>query len=141
MLYNIVLIALVSVSVVLIGLILIQHGKGADAGAAFGSGASGTVFGSQGSSNFLTKTTGILATLFFVLSMALAVIAAQQNRQTEAVTDEFTQTEQKKQQVESDVPVAEPAEQQPVSDVPVADVPKTKTKKSETKKTVVPEKK
>jgi preprotein translocase subunit SecG len=61
----------------LVGLILIQHGRGADAGAAFGSGASGTVFGAQGSGSFLTRTTAILATLFFLTSMALAYFAAQ----------------------------------------------------------------
>jgi len=61
----------------LIGLILIQHGKGADAGAAFGSGASSTVFGARGSGSFLTRLTAILATLFFLTSMALAYFAAQ----------------------------------------------------------------
>lgn len=123
MLYNIILIALVTVSVVLIGLILIQHGKGAEAGAAFGGGASGTVFGSEGSGSFLTKATGVLATLFFVLSLSLAYIAAQQSRQASVTTDEFAPTEQK-QQVESDIPVAETSkEAEVVSDVPVADVP------------------
>ena len=61
----------------LIGLILIQHGKGADAGAAFGSGSSSTVFGAQGSASFLSRTTGALATLFFMTSMALAYFAMQ----------------------------------------------------------------
>jgi preprotein translocase subunit SecG len=61
----------------LIGLILIQHGKGADAGAAFGSGASATVFGARGSGSFLTRVTAIMATLFFLTSMALAYYAAQ----------------------------------------------------------------
>ncbi|MFC1603369.1 preprotein translocase subunit SecG [Pseudomonadota bacterium] len=61
----------------LIGLVLIQHGKGADAGAAFGSGASSTVFGSQGSGSFLTRATAILATLFFATSLALAYFAMQ----------------------------------------------------------------
>lgn len=122
MIYNFILIALVVVSVVLIGLILIQHGKGAEAGAAFGGGASGTVFGSQGSSNFLTKTTGFLATLFFILSLTLAFIAAQQNKETATATDEFAPTEQT-QQSESDVPVVETIEQQAADDVPVADVP------------------
>jgi protein translocase, SecG subunit len=65
MLYNVLLIILIVVSVAMIVLILMQQGKGADAGAAFGSGASGTVFGSQGSANFLSRTTGILATIFF----------------------------------------------------------------------------
>ncbi len=61
----------------LIGLILIQHGRGADAGAAFGSGASSTVFGAQGSGSFLTRSTAIIATLFFLTSMTLAYFAAQ----------------------------------------------------------------
>jgi preprotein translocase subunit SecG len=61
----------------LVGLILIQHGKGADMGAAFGSGSSATVFGSRGASNFLSRTTAILATLFFVTSLALAYFAMQ----------------------------------------------------------------
>ncbi|WP_240905762.1 preprotein translocase subunit SecG [Thiorhodococcus mannitoliphagus] len=54
-----------------------QHGKGADAGAAFGSGASSTVFGAQGSGSFLTRLTAIIATLFFLTSMGLAFFAAQ----------------------------------------------------------------
>lgn len=61
----------------LIGLVLIQHGKGADAGAAFGSGASATVFGARGSGNFLSRATAVLATLFFLTSMALAYFASQ----------------------------------------------------------------
>ncbi|MCK7574894.1 MAG: preprotein translocase subunit SecG [Chromatiales bacterium] len=67
----------VFLSLGLIGLVLIQHGKGADAGAAFGSGASATVFGAQGSGSFLTRFTAILATLFFLTSMALAYYATQ----------------------------------------------------------------
>ncbi|MCK4743323.1 MAG: preprotein translocase subunit SecG [Sulfuriflexus sp.] len=62
----------VIIAVILIGLILVQHGKGADAGAAFGSGASSTVFGSQGSASFLTRLTAGLATAFFLTSLALA---------------------------------------------------------------------
>jgi preprotein translocase subunit SecG len=61
----------------LIGLVLLQHGKGADAGAAFGSGASATVFGARGSGSFLSRSTAILATLFFLTSIALAYFAAQ----------------------------------------------------------------
>jgi preprotein translocase subunit SecG len=56
----------------MIGLILIQHGKGADMGAAFGSGSSGSLFGATGSSNFLSRTTAILATVFFVATLSLA---------------------------------------------------------------------
>lgn len=61
----------------LVGLILIQHGKGADAGAAFGSGASATLFGSQGSTSFLSRITAVLATLFFVTCLSLAYFSIQ----------------------------------------------------------------
>lgn len=64
-------------AIAVIGLILIQHGKGADAGAAFGSGASATVFGAQGSGSFLSRLTAILATLFFITSVTLAAFALQ----------------------------------------------------------------
>lgn len=67
----------VFLSLGLIGLVLIQHGRGADAGAAFGSGASATVFGARGSGSFLSRATGILGALFFLTSMALAFYAAQ----------------------------------------------------------------
>jgi preprotein translocase subunit SecG len=70
----------VLLSLGLIGLVLIQHGRGADAGAAFGSGASATVFGARGSGSFLSRATGILAALFFLTSMALAYYAAQGGR-------------------------------------------------------------
>ncbi len=72
--YGILLVIYVVVSVCLIGLVLIQQGKGAQAGAAFGSGASQTVFGSQGSSGFLSRTTAFLAAAFFILNLALAYI-------------------------------------------------------------------
>jgi preprotein translocase subunit SecG len=65
------------VAVGLVGLVLIQHGKGADAGAAFGSGASGTVFGARGSGSFLTRATAILAVVFFLTSLTLAWYAMQ----------------------------------------------------------------
>lgn len=74
---SIILIVHVLLALAVIGLVLLQQGKGADAGASFGGGASQTVFGSQGSGNFLTRTTAILATLFFVTSFALAVYAKQ----------------------------------------------------------------
>ena len=59
-----------------IGLVLIQHGKGAEMGAAFGSGASGSLFGATGSANFLSRTTSVLAAVFFVTSLSLAYIAS-----------------------------------------------------------------
>ncbi len=74
---SILIVVFLFVSLGVVGLVLIQHGKGADAGAAFGSGASATVFGSQGSANFLSRTTGVLAALWFVLAMTLAWFAIQ----------------------------------------------------------------
>ena len=67
----------VVIAVALVGLVLIQHGKGANAGAAFGGGASQTVFGSEGSSSFLVRATTLLAIVFFVTSFSLAVFAKQ----------------------------------------------------------------
>ncbi|USZ15661.1 preprotein translocase subunit SecG [Moraxella sp. FZFQ2102] len=78
MLFNILLAVHIIVAIVMIGFILIQHGKGADAGASFGAGASGTVFGAAGSANFLTRTTAVLATIFFITSLALAHFAQKQ---------------------------------------------------------------
>ena len=77
----------VVLAVGVIGLVLIQHGKGADAGAAFGSGASATVFGASGSASFLTRATTILATLFFVTSIFLFYMAANRDGTVRSVTD------------------------------------------------------
>jgi preprotein translocase subunit SecG len=65
------LIVHVAIAAVICGLVLLQHGKGADMGAAFGSGASGSLFGAAGSANFLSRTTAVLAAVFFVTSVAL----------------------------------------------------------------------
>ena len=64
-----------------IGLVLVQHGKGADMGAAFGGGSSGSLFGATGSASFLSRTTGVLAAIFFATSLALTWIAASRNPQ------------------------------------------------------------
>ncbi len=63
-------------ALVIIGLVLIQHGKGADMGAAFGSGASGSLFGASGSSNFLSRSTALAAAVFFVATLALSFISS-----------------------------------------------------------------
>jgi preprotein translocase subunit SecG len=65
-----------------IGLVLLQHGKGADMGAAFGSGSAGSLFGSSGSANFLSRSTAVLATLFFLTSLGLAYFGLQQHKPT-----------------------------------------------------------
>ncbi|HAJ77059.1 MAG TPA: preprotein translocase subunit SecG [Gammaproteobacteria bacterium] len=69
----------VVVAVVIVGLVLLQQGKGADAGASFGAGASQTVFGASGSGNFLVKATTVAATIFFVTSLSLAIFARNQS--------------------------------------------------------------
>jgi preprotein translocase subunit SecG len=77
MLHTILLLAHVVIAIALVVLVLLQHGKGADAGAAFGSGASSTVFGSRGAASFLSRLTGGLAAGFFITSMTLAYFATQ----------------------------------------------------------------
>ncbi len=74
---TIVVVVHVIVAIAIVGLVLLQQGKGADAGAAFGSGSSQTVFGSAGSGNFLTRSTSIAATIFFITSLTLAIFAKQ----------------------------------------------------------------
>lgn len=71
-LFTFIIVVQVLSALVIIGLVLLQHGKGADMGAAFGSGASGSLFGATGSSNFLSKSTGVAAAIFFAATLALA---------------------------------------------------------------------
>ncbi|MDO6386840.1 MULTISPECIES: preprotein translocase subunit SecG [Uliginosibacterium] len=74
--FSLLLVLHILVGCAVIGFVLLQHGKGADMGAAFGSGASGSLFGSSGSANFLSRTTAILATVFFITSLALSYFAS-----------------------------------------------------------------
>ncbi|SRR5688572_27603098 len=78
MVQTIVLVAHVGIALLIIGLVLLQRGKGADAGTGFGAGASGTVFGARGSATFFSRMTGVLAALFFATSLGLAYLATQQ---------------------------------------------------------------
>ena len=71
-LFNLIVVVQVLSALLIIGLVLLQHGKGADMGAAFGSGASGSLFGASGSSNFMSKSTGVFAAIFFGATLALA---------------------------------------------------------------------
>ncbi|MBK5204846.1 MAG: preprotein translocase subunit SecG [Polaromonas sp.] len=88
---NVVLTAILAVqmlsALVMIGLILVQHGKGADMGAAFGSGGSGSLFGASGSANFLSRTTAVLAAIFFVCTLALAYFGNAQQRTSSSVLE------------------------------------------------------
>ncbi len=85
--YTIFMTIQVFIALALIGLILIQHGKGADAGAAFGAGASGTVFGARGSANFLSRATAVLATCFFAVSLVLAYLVSHQAKQSDSIVE------------------------------------------------------
>lgn len=78
-------------ALVIIGLVLIQHGKGADMGAAFGSGASGSLFGATGSSSFLSKATGVAATIFFCMTLALAYLGNRHTAPSGSVMDNLAQ--------------------------------------------------
>lgn len=88
--HTFVLVVHIILAVLIIGLVLIQHGKGADAGASFGGGGAATVFGASGSGNFLTRVTAILTALFFVTSLSLAVFAKKQT--TDAYSLKSVQT-------------------------------------------------
>nr|MBL8411936.1 preprotein translocase subunit SecG [Dechloromonas sp.] len=92
-LFSVVLTVHILVALAIIGLVLMQHGKGADMGAAFGSGASGSLFGASGSANFLSRTTGILAAVFFVTSLTLAYVASSKPKTTGSVMQETVQSQ------------------------------------------------
>ena len=77
----------VIVALAVIGLVLLQHGKGADMGSGFGGGSSGSLFGASGSANFLSRATAVLATLFFLTSLALAYLATHKPRAGSGVMD------------------------------------------------------
>jgi preprotein translocase subunit SecG len=85
--FTLVLVVDVVVALCIIGLVLLQHGKGADVGAAFGSGASGSLFGASGSANFLSRTTAILAVVFFVTTFVLAYLVTHKPRVSGGVMD------------------------------------------------------
>ena len=100
--YGVLLSLYLIVAIALIGFILLQHGKGASMGASFGAGASNTVFGSVGSGNFLTHSTAVLATLFFIISLAISAMYAHQNKDTDKVDFENLQEAAEQMEVPSD---------------------------------------
>jgi preprotein translocase subunit SecG len=85
--FTLILVVDVIVALCIIGLVLLQHGKGADVGAAFGSGASGSLFGASGSANFLSRTTAVLAAVFFLTTFALAYLVTHKPRAGGGVMD------------------------------------------------------
>lgn len=101
-------------AVVLIGLVLVQHGKGADMGAAFGSGSAGSLFGSSGSANFLSRSTAIAATMFFVTSLSLTYIYSHPTQQL-GVMDKVNSGAVKSAPI---APVANPADTSKSKEIP-----------------------
>lgn len=109
--YEALLVIFLLISIGLVALIMLQQGKGADMGASFGAGASGTLFGSTGSGNFMTRMTAILATLFFVISLILGNLSSNKNQKG----SEWENLGQPVKTEQTTVP-AEPAK--PSSDIP-----------------------
>ena len=91
--FSIILLVHVLSALGVIGLVLVQHGKGADMGAAFGSGASGSLFGATGSANFLSRTTAVLAVVFFLTSLSLAYLASSKPKTSGSVMQDTVQSQ------------------------------------------------
>jgi preprotein translocase subunit SecG len=134
LLHTAILIFHVFLAIGLIVLVLIQRGKGAEAGAAFGAGASGTVFGARGSASFLTRATAVLATLFFATSLGLAFLTGQT-----PVSVSVMETTTPEAAVEESLPSLQPGAPEQAADLPVVpeqqpaaqdenDVPEPETK-------------
>ena len=125
MLFSVVLVIHLIVAVGIIGLVLVQHGKGADMGAAFGSGSSGSLFGSSGSANFLSRTTAVLATVFFLSSLTLAYVAASKPKLSGGVMKDAV----KSQPIPTGAPAAVPQGGEGVGGTP-KDVPAGQSSKA-----------
>jgi preprotein translocase subunit SecG len=111
---NLVLAVQILSAVVMIGLVLVQHGKGADMGASFGSGASGSLFGATGSANFLSRSTAVCATVFFICTLALAYfgnLGASKRPESSSVFER------------AGVAASAPAASAPVAQIPTAPLP------------------
>lgn len=111
--YQVLLFIYVVVAIALIGFILVQQGKGANAGASFGGGASGTMFGSAGAGNFLTRTSAILATAFFVIALVLGNMNSHKGNIHKGAFDDLSQAAEQVQQQQ-----AAPAKENKNSDIP-----------------------
>lgn len=138
--YQVIIVIHVLLGLGIIGLILMQQGKGADAGATFGGGASGSVFGAQGAASFLSRTTAILATLFFITSLGLAWL---NGNKTGAAADFMAEPESQKQTSELNLPNGDGAilpdkpaipapETQAITPAPVAEQSQTPSPGAET---------
>jgi preprotein translocase subunit SecG len=105
---NVLIVVHIVVALVIIGLVLLQHGKGADMGSGFGGGASSSLFGATGSANFLSRTTGVLAAIFFALSLALAYLATHRVTTTGGGVMDAMRQQQDKPAAKTDKPGAMP---------------------------------
>ncbi|MCF8149714.1 MAG: preprotein translocase subunit SecG [Burkholderiaceae bacterium] len=114
LLHTVILTVHVIATLSIIGVVLLQHGKGADMGAAFGSGASGSLFGATGSSNFLSHLTAVLAVVFFLTSLGLSYIATSAPRTSGSVMDS----------VPAQTAPAVPAQRPELPDSKAKDIPK-----------------
>ena len=108
---TLVLIVHVIAALGIIGLVLLQHGKGADMGAAFGGGASGSLFGATGSANFLSRATAVLALVFFLTSLGLAYMATHRTKESTGVMDA----------IKENSPVPSPSSNAPAGAAPQVD--------------------
>ena len=117
--FSVLLAVQVLVSIAIIALVMLQHGKGADMGAAFGSGSSGTVFGSRGSGSFFTRATGILAAVFFINCLLIASPLVREDKTVgDSIADRLEQQATVDEQAAETEAVVEALEQQ--SDLPAA---------------------
>ena len=114
----------VVVALAIIGLVLLQHGKGADMGSGFGGGASGSLFGATGSANFLSRTTAVLATLFFLSSLGLAYLATSRPKEGGGtVMERRSEQKQEQKQDQPAKPAAAPEAPKPPAAQPGKEVP------------------
>jgi len=130
MLYQVLIIAYVLIALALIGLVLIQQGKGADMGASFGAGSSATVFGSGGSGNFLTSATTYLAVAFFVISLILGNLTANKTKAVDEWNNLAVPAEQAVDAIPSESVEATTLPAVQNSDVPTSDEPAKKEENS-----------
>ena len=130
--FSILLVVQILVSIAIISLVMLQQGKGADMGAAFGSGSSGTVFGARGSGSFFTKATGILAAVFFIncLLIASPLVRKVATAEPQSIADQIEQQAVERQDAAAREEVVEALEQleaegqvQPADDVPAMTPP------------------
>ncbi|NIA53962.1 preprotein translocase subunit SecG [Massilia sp. TW-1] len=126
-LFNLIVVVQVVSALAIIGLVLVQHGKGADMGAAFGSGASGSLFGASGSSNFLSKSTAVAAAIFFASTLGLAYFGSNRPHASVGggVMEHVTVPVKKAPTAGDAIPTTVPAPAAPAASVPAApqDVP------------------